>query len=204
MFKDESQLNAMAQMAKQQLARQQSEVVDYNDDIYAELREGVYSSDSPDVNFDNRTNVGISNDTEEYDYDYSKINNEPTEEYYDEYPEYSIDTFGGTAIYPGGPSKTMIDSWKKQWEGYGVFITEVMGKKFIFRTLNRVEYKQIVALQNIDALQREEIICETVTLWPMNYTWDIMATGDAGIPSTLAEIVMSKSGFTKDYSIQVL
>ena len=204
MFKDESQLNAMAQMAKQQLARQQSEVVDYNDDIYAELREDTYSSDLSDVNFDNRVSVNISNDTEEYDYDYSKINNEPTEEYYDEYPEYNIDTFGGTAIYPGGPSKAMVDSWKKQWEGYGVFITEVMGKKFIFRTLNRVEYKQIVALQNIDALQREEIICETVTLWPMNYTWDIMATGDAGIPSTFAEIIMSKSGFTKDYSIQVL
>lgn len=204
MFKDESQLNAMAQMAKQQLARQQSEAVDYNDDIYAELREDTYSSDLSDVNFDNRANVDISNDTEGYDYDYSKINNEPTEEYYDEYPEYNIDTFGGAAIYPGGPSKAMVDSWKKQWEGYGVFITEVMGKKFIFRTLNRVEYKQIVALQNIDALQREEIICETVTLWPMNYTWDIMATGDAGIPSTLAEIIMSKSGFTKDYSIQVL
>lgn len=206
MFKDESQLMAMAKIAKENLSKQQVVEDNSGEDIYEEIRNMAYGDDS-DVNFDNSLNGNvprIENDTNDYDYNYDEISGEANQDYYDSYPDYNIESDASNRIFPGGPNKAMLDSWKKQWEGYGMFITEIADIKFVFRTLNRVEYKQIVALQNIDALQREEIICETVTLWPLQFTWDEMATGKAGIPSTYAEIIMSKSGFTKEYSIQVL
>ena len=56
--------------------------------------------------------------------------------------------------------------------------------------------------KKVNALQREESICETVTLWPKNYDYSTMAVSKAGIPSTYSEIIMEKSGFTKDIAIQ--
>ena len=75
---------------------------------------------------------------------------------------------------------------------------------FVARNINRYEYKQLVALENVDALQREEIICETAILFPYNVAWNTIATDKAGLPSTLSEIIMTKSGFTKEYMIQVI
>ena len=88
-----------------------------------------------------------------------------------------------------------------QTETYG---SKNLNKTFIFRTLNRFEYKQIVAIENIDALYREEIICTTCVLWPRNYDFKAMAGEDGGYPSTLAQIIMENSGFTKEYGIEVL
>jgi hypothetical protein len=51
---------------------------------------------------------------------------------------------------------------------------------------------------------REETICQTVTLWPGDYNYKDMAVQKAGIPSTLSEIIMEKSGFTKNYAVEEL
>ena len=106
-------------------------------------------------------------------------------------------------LFPGGPTSTELDLMKKEWEGYDIYIIELLNKyTFIFRTLSRFEYKQLVALQNVDALQREEIICEAAVLWPKQFNATVMAPEKAGIPSTLSEIIMDKSGFTKDFAVQ--
>lgn len=110
-------------------------------------------------------------------------------------------------VFPGGPKVGEVEAWKKRFNGHDIFITEIGNdnpKVFIYRTLNRFEYKQLVAMQDTDPLQREEIICQAVTLWPSDYNWKNMATVHAGLPSTYAEIIMEKSGFTKDYAVQVL
>ena len=98
----------------------------------------------------------------------------------------------------------MVDSFKKQWAGYPVLVVNIAERFFVFRTLNRFEYKQIVALQNVDPLQREEIICEQVTLWPQSYNWKDMAADLAGIPSTYSQVIMEKSGFSNDYAVEVI
>ena len=82
------------------------------------------------------------------------------------------------------------------------FVTEILNETFVFRTLNRFEYKQLVTFIDINALQREETICQTAVLWPIDYDYIKMSTEKAGIPSTLSEIIMEKSGFTKDFAIQ--
>ena len=107
-------------------------------------------------------------------------------------------------LFLGGPLKSEIDSWKKQFKDQAVFITEVAGQYFIVRTLNRYEYKQIIAIPNTDPLMREEIFCHTCVLWPRPYDWKSMATGKSGIPSTLATIIMEQSGFVKNYELEVL
>lgn len=117
------------------------------------------------------------------------------------YPEISEED---EPLFLGGPLKSEIDSWKKQFVGQTVFITEVAGDYFIARTLNRYEYKQIIAIPNTDPLMREEIFCHTCVLWPRPYDWRSMAAGKSGIPSTLATIIMEQSGFIKNYELEVL
>lgn len=108
------------------------------------------------------------------------------------------------AIYEGGPNVSQVELWKKEWVNHDVFAVEILGERFVVRTLNRFEYKQLVAMANVNALQREEIICETCVFHPFNYDFKAMALSKAGIVSTLSQVIMENSGFTKEYAIQLL
>lgn len=121
---------------------------------------------------------------------------EPEDEYYLDLDD--------TPIFEDGPGISQIEVWKKEYTKEKIFHTLILDKHFVFRTLNRFEYKQIVAIENIDALYREELICQTCVLWPFNYDFKKMAAEDSGYPSTLAQIIMENSGFTKEYGIEVL
>ena len=107
-------------------------------------------------------------------------------------------------IFENGPGMSQVELWKKQYTQEKVFHVQIIDRDFIFRTLNRFEYKQIVAIENIDARYREELICKTCVLFPYNYDIKTMAAEDSGYPSTLAQIIMENSGFTKEYGIEVL
>ena len=102
-------------------------------------------------------------------------------------------------IFPNGPLRTEVSSWKKQFEidGHTVNLTEIGTEVFIWRTLNRVEYREIMAIPNTDPLQREEIICEVCVLFPYEYNFKSMSERKAGIPAILAEQIMKESGFVK-------
>jgi hypothetical protein len=101
------------------------------------------------------------------------------------------------AIFTGGPSRSEVASWKRQFEtdGHSVHLSEVGDEVFIWRTLNRTEYREIMALPNTDPLQREEIICEICTLFPYEYNFTSMASRKAGTPAVLADQMMHESGF---------
>lgn len=103
------------------------------------------------------------------------------------------------ALFPGGPTRAEIASWKKQFEqdGHSINLSELGDETFIWRTLNRVEYREIMALPNTDPLQREEIICEICTLFPYDYNFAGMAARKAGTPAVIAEQIMQESGFKK-------
>lgn len=102
-------------------------------------------------------------------------------------------------IFEGGPTRTELMSWKKQFEteGHSVNLSEIGDDVFIWRTLNRVEYREIMAIPNTDPLQREEIICEVCVLFPYDYNFKAMAEQKAGVPAILAEQIMKESGFSK-------
>ena len=129
-----------------------------------------------------------------------KIPNEPVED--EPEPVYS----SNEAIFPGGPLLSDVEDWKIEYpvsEQYKVCVTQIDDLYFVFRTLNRYEYKQIINM-NISATGREEAICNTCTLWPFDYTHKYMAHGRAGIPATYANIIMQESGFVKEFSITEL
>jgi len=105
-----------------------------------------------------------------------------------------VETQNEEAIFPGGPTMTQVDKWKEQ---YGqIYMTEVDDEDvFIWRVLSRKEFKDIMKLENADAMYREERVCEKCILWPEGYTFATMGDGKAGVPTVLAEQIMEKSGF---------
>ena len=172
---DNKNLDDLTNAAKLKLQAQKKQEPSPTEDIYAEFRE--------EENYPSIEEAPIN--TIEEDFQENPINDEDFQ------------------IYENGPYFSQIEIWKKQYGQGHVLHTQIIDKHFIFRTLNRFEYKQIVGLQNLDALQREEIICNTCTLWPI-LDYDAIATEKGGIPSTLAAIIMNKSGFCKDYTIKEL
>lgn len=183
-------MNDLVNAAKLKLeAQQKAEASEQVEDIYADMRAEM-DGEYPDIPY--APPVQRQQQTE-YDIQYEP---EAEEEYY-------IDP-NDTPLFEGGPGISQLDIWKKQYTKEKIFHTQILDKHFVFRTLNRFEYKQIVAIENIDALYREEIICHTCVLWPYNYDFKKMAAEDSGYPSTLAQIIMENSGFTKEYGIEVL
>lgn len=180
----------LMQAAQIKLEKQKQQL-EAGEDIYAEMRaemdeEEFYTPSAPTIQNSPQSQPHVV------------IEREPS--YID---EYYIDP-DDTPIFEDGPGISQIDIWKKQYSREKIFHTQILDRHFVFRTLNRYEYKQIVAIENIDALYREEIICTTCTLWPRNYDFKTMAGEDSGYPSTLAQIIMENSGFTKEYGIEVL
>lgn len=190
----QNQMDDLVNAAKLKLEAQQKETMENSsEDIYAsmktEMNEPEYEMPNPEIKRE------VDYGDEEFN-----IQHAPNDNY--DY-EYSIDP-NDTPIFEDGPGISQVEIWKKQFSKEKIFHTQILEKHFVFRTLNRYEYKQIVAIENIDALYREEIICKTCVLWPYNYDFKKMAGEDSGYPSTLAQIIMENSGFTKEYGIEVL
>lgn len=173
---DNKNLDDLTNAAKLKLQAQKKQEPSPTEDIYAEFRE--------EENYPSIEEAPIN--TIEEDFQENPINDEDFQ------------------IYENGPYFSQIEIWKKQYGQGHVLHTQIIDKHFIFRTLNRFEYKQIVAMQNVDALMREEIICSTCILHPRNYDFKSMAANEAGYPSTLSKIIMENSGFTAEYGIEVL
>lgn len=173
---DNKNLDDLTNAAKLKLQAQKKQEPSPTEDIYAEFRE--------EENYPSIEEAPIN--TIEEDFQKNPINDEDFQ------------------IYENGPYFSQIEIWKKQYGQGHVLHTQIIDKHFIFRTLNRFEYKQIVAMQNVDALMREEIICSTCVLHPRNYDFKSMAANEAGYPSTLSKIIMENSGFTAEYGIEVL
>lgn len=112
-------------------------------------------------------------------------------------------------LFPGGPLMSELKGWEKmvknQGPAHNVYITPVTDDfVVIWRTMNRVEYKEIVAIPGTTPLQREEMICEQCVLYPKKYNFETMAKGLGGLPSSLAKQIMEASGFFLQTNYQPL
>jgi len=181
----QEELSAMAEMAKKQLMKQSKGDIDDSFD-YSKIMDEV--SDENEIPKD-----------EEYKLK-TPLHERYSDNIYEESPK--LNSYD-EEVFPSGPTKSQVELWKKEWEGYDIYVIDLLDKySFVFRTLGRFEYKQLVSFVDINALQREESICNAVVLWPENYDYNIMSQQKAGIASTLASVIMEKSGFTQDYVIQ--
>ena len=70
---------------------------------------------------------------------------------------------------------------------------------FIYRSLGRKEYRTIVSSEAISDCDKEEVICETCTLYPENY--DFSNCEEAGLPTALAKRILEQSLLTDAMSL---
>jgi len=97
-------------------------------------------------------------------------------------------------IFPGGPTRNKVEEWKQK---YGeIFSIEFGDDTYIYRSINRMEYKNILNTEgNATRFWREERMTELAVLWPQDYDNNDIAEGKAGVPTVLSEWVMRSSGF---------
>lgn len=116
-----------------------------------------------------------------------------TQQYREPSPIDEFDEF----LFPGGPLKSELESWKKQYEDVWLVDDLPVDQVFLYRDLTRYEYKAIMATLNTDALMREEMMCEQCVVFPYDYGYSEMSNGKAGIATVLASHIMETSGFSK-------
>lgn len=71
-----------------------------------------------------------------------------------------------------------------------VFMANIDGNLFIYRSLGRSEYKEIMQNTEIDDFTKEDVICDVCTLFPQNFDF---ANCAAGIPGQLTEQIIKNS-----------
>lgn len=112
------------------------------------------------------------------------------------------DIQGSEEVFPNGPTKNQVENWKQQFGD--VYLSEFEEETFIWRTLSRLEYKQLMNEGNASEWEGEERIIETCIIWPEDYTAEQISDGKAGIPSLLSDQIMAKSGFVAKTRAQKL
>lgn len=97
-------------------------------------------------------------------------------------------------VVEGGPTRQEVEEWKDKYGN--VYFTPFEGEIFIWRTLSRPEYREVIRNTELNMLDREEIITDKCVLFPRNYSCQTYTSkGRAGVPSLLSEMIMDKSGF---------
>lgn len=98
-------------------------------------------------------------------------------------------------VIEDGPTRQEVEEWKDKYGS--IYFTPFEGLNVFWRTLSRPEYREIVENQNLTMFDKEEIITDKCVLFPRNFSSaEITQKGFAGVPSTLCDMIMSKSGFT--------
>lgn len=115
--------------------------------------------------------------------------------------EIDVPVDGEAEFFPDGPTLNMVEGWRSRYKN--IFATEFDDETFIWRTITRFEYKDLLKVKNADALYREERICERCVLWPEDYSFVSMSGGKAGIPSIISEQIMEKSGFAAGEPLRI-
>ena len=113
---------------------------------------------------------------------------------------------GTERICEGGPTYDQVENWKQEHDD--VYRIDFENEVYIFRTISRFEYKQLMnsleGNQENSGWFREEKLCNMAVLWPKDYNHDKMSNGKAGIPTVVSEYIMSKSGFNSNSGPQKL
>ena len=98
-------------------------------------------------------------------------------------------------IVKNGPSRQEVEEWKDKY-GESIYFTPFAnGTVYVWRALDRPEYREILRMNDINMLDREEVITDKCVLYPRNFSCAELKHGSAGVPSILSEYIMDKSGF---------
>lgn len=103
-------------------------------------------------------------------------------------------------VHVNGPTRKEIEGWKEKYGVKKISMIVVGGDIFVFRTLKRPEYREVLRNQELTALDREEVFSEKCTLFPYNFSTD-NDDFDAGIYTILSDAIIDRSGFTSTTGI---
>lgn len=113
---------------------------------------------------------------------------------------------GQEEVFEGGPTKDQVENWKHK---YGdVYMTKFDSETFIWRTISRSEYKEVLNMESEGDQPadwfREEVVTDRCVIWPTDFDYEDIGDGKAGIPAVLAEKIMNKSGFIAEVGAKKL
>ena len=100
--------------------------------------------------------------------------------------------------YEEAPDEAILEAWKSTYGKF--FVSSILGDDtiFIWRTINRTEYKQMIntgVAKNQNSY--EDAVVRKCCLWP-KITGEGLASSDAGVVPTLSKQILYKSGFVSD------
>lgn len=79
-----------------------------------------------------------------------------------------------------------------------IFFANIDGNSFLYKPLNRKDYKAIVQNDNLTSFEKEDEVCAATILWPEDIDWDEI---EAGIPSKLYKEILENSFLDSPESI---
>ena len=88
---------------------------------------------------------------------------------------------------------TYLDKYKQ------VYIYKTDEEAFIFKSLGRKDFKSIFTNESLTTVDREEVVCETCTLWPENYNFELC---DAGLPTQYCNYILKCSHYTDEEEVR--
>lgn len=92
------------------------------------------------------------------------------------------------------PPPEQIEAWKKEFKGV-ILVRYPYGLLFIHRILTRVEYRELIYTPFPTFMEREDEIVRRTMLWPKLEVPKNFTGRFSGLPSTLSEYIMDRSGF---------
>ncbi len=87
----------------------------------------------------------------------------------------------------------LLNYFKDLYNGHKIIYVRFRESDFVFRSLDRKEYKYIMA-QNSDRMDIEDALCNTACVFPEEY--DFTVCGFAGLNPKVAEVIERVSGFS--------
>ena len=88
---------------------------------------------------------------------------------------------------------SLLQYYKDLYSGHKIIYVRFSDTDFVFRTLNRKEYKYIMA-SGKPTMDVEDAICNTCCLYPEDYEFE--TCGFAGLNEYISSIIKDLSGFT--------
>ncbi|WDI05123.1 hypothetical protein PUW25_25280 (plasmid) [Paenibacillus urinalis] len=95
-------------------------------------------------------------------------------------------------VFEGGPTRRIVEEWKKEHKR--IYFTPFSDGVYIWRTLTRPEYRNIIENKDLNTMDREDHMTSTCLLHP-RMTLEEVRSDSAGRPSVLSEMIMSQSAF---------
>lgn len=117
--------------------------------------------------------------------------------------EEEADNQGSAEVFPFGPTYDQVSEWKSRYDGE-IFMSDFNDEMLIWRPIRRKEYRDLQRVEgNTDEYYLEEAICRTCVLWPEDYAMHKITFGKAGVPTTLSQMIMERSGFLRPATVKL-